>query len=158
MKLANRKVVFRKFIALLRADPQLRTKVRPEGWYVWDGKLDENVVEFGKGQLPAIRITPVGRPASPESNVRQNSPLGIQVELAVDGLNLDVAIDTWEYIEGAIFTGDGSAAALRALQAVNPNVKGLRLGEPGITPRPQQLPDRVIYTAGSFEIDMLTAK
>jgi hypothetical protein len=105
---SDRARVFRKVVALLRTDPILKRTIRPASWYVWDGRPDQKAGVFASGELPALRITPRALPATPETVTRQSSPMGLAVELATDGTDIDDAMNLWAAVEAVLFPGDGS--------------------------------------------------
>lgn len=153
--------VFRAFVNLLRHDPVLKRTIKPLSWYVWDGRPDPKPGTFASGELPAIRLTPLWQHATPETLTRQSSPLSIQIDIAVDGTNIDDALNLWEAIEAVVFTGDGSARALSALRAAAPapnNVLSLRLVNPAITPTPAGLVDNLILCEGHILIELMIKK
>lgn len=151
--------VFRKLINLMRTDPILKRTIKETSWYVWDGRPDMKVMAFGTGELPALRLTPFSIPAEPLTNVRFQSTWNLRIELAVPGTNMDDAFNLWDALHNSIFTGDGSKAALQALQGlyrsvtpVGQNVHSLVLGTPSFTPNPQGLPDDMIIAEGDISI------
>src|SRR4051812_27587071 len=91
--------VFRKVVSLLQGDPILKRTIRPDSWYVWTGRPADKAGVFATGELPALRLTPIALPAGPETNVRQNSPLGLHFEVATDTCNIDDALNLWEAVE-----------------------------------------------------------
>jgi hypothetical protein len=156
-----RTLVFRKMVAILQASTALRRTIKPSSWYVWDGRPDQKVMAFAAGELPALRLTPLAIPAVPLTNARWISSWTLRVETAVSGTNIDDAFNLWDAIHGAIFTGDGTKAALMALQslsaAVTPagqNVHSITLGTPSFTPNPQGMPDDMILSEGDITIEM----
>lgn len=156
-----RTLVFRKVVALLRENPILKRTIKPSSWYVWDGRPDHKAMAFATGELPAIRLTPVSNPAQPLTNVRWESPWTLRIETAVDGTNMDDALNLWDAVHNSIFTGDGSKTALAALQglsaAVTPvgqNVHSITLGVPSFTPNPLGLVDDMILAEGDITIVM----
>src|SRR4051812_31857825 len=150
--------VFRKVVQLLQADPVLKRTIRPASWHIWDGRPDQKAGAFAVGELPAIRITPVALAASPETNARQNSPLGLRFEVATDGLNIDDALNLWEAVEAVIFTGDGTRRALAALRQVAPEVLSIRLSQPSFTPNPARVADDMIPSQGARAVELLGRK
>lgn len=156
-----RTLVFRKVVTMLRADPILKRTIKDSSWYVWNGRPDQKAMAFATGELPALRLTPYSIPAEPLTNVRWQSSWTLRIETAVGGTNMDDAFNLWDAIHQVIFTGDGSRAALEALQmlsaAVTPagqNVHSITLGTPSFTPNPQGLPDDMILAEGDITIVM----
>jgi hypothetical protein len=150
---SDRARVFRKVVALLRTDPILKRTIRPASWYVWDGRPDQKAGVFASGELPALRITPRA-----ETVTRQSSPMGLTVELATDGTDIDDAMNLWAAVEAVLFPGDGSLKVLAALQAITPSVISVRLNSPAFTPHPAGLPDDMILTEGHLTIELLVKR
>lgn len=121
---------------------------------------------FVQGQLPVIRLTPVSQPAEPLTNVRFRARFGIRIEVGVSGLNMDDAMNLWDAIHASIFTGDGSKAALAALQAIQAssptgigqNVITLGLGTPGFTPRWDATGSEMIIADGDMWVEMMVPR
>jgi hypothetical protein len=155
---SDRARVFRKVVALLQADPILKRTIRPASWYVWDGRPDQKAGVFAVGELPALRITPRALPAAPETVTRQSSPMGLAVELATDGTDIDDAMNLWAAVEAVFFPGDGSLKVLAALQAITPSVISVRLSSPAFTPHPAGLPDDMILTEGHLTVELLVKR
>lgn len=133
--------VFRKIVEIYRANPILRRTIKPHGWFVWEGRPEDKQDPFVQGILPSIRLTPVAQPARPLTNVRFEAQFLIRQEIGISGLNVDDAMNLWYALHVSIFTGDGSKAALAALQklsasATQPgqNVISVGLGTPAFTP------------------------
>jgi hypothetical protein len=156
-----RTLVFRKIVALFQANEILKRTIKPSSWYVWNGRVDQKAGTFATGELPALRLTPISIPAEPLTNVRWQSSWTLRIETAVSGTNMDDAFNLWDAIHNVIFTGDGSKAALEALQSLSAsvtpagqNVHAITLGTPSFTPNPQGLPDDMILGEGDITIVM----
>jgi hypothetical protein len=153
--------VFRKIIEIYRANPILKRTIKPHSWFVWDGRVDMKDDPFIQGNLPAIRLTPTAQPARPLTNVRFEAQFLIRMEIGVSGLNMDDIMNLWWAIHVSIFTGDGSRAALHALQtmplsATGPgqNVISLGLGTPAFTPTMSAVGSEMIVADGDIWVNM----
>lgn len=154
--------IFRKMVSIFQSNAILKRTIRPSSWYVWDGNPSMKDDPFTSGGLPAIRMTPVAQPARPMTNVRFEAQFIIRIEIGVPGLNMDDIINLWDAIHFSIFTGDGSKAALAALQglssAVTPqgqNVITLGLGTPAFTPIMTSPPSEALIADGDIWINMM---
>lgn len=153
---SSRRLVFRKLIGVLQADKVLKRAVK--SWHVFDGSDAAGDTEpFAEGELPAVRILPFGQGASPETPVSQSSPLGIRLELAVDGYNVDDILDLWGAFEAALFPGDGARTLLSTLREVATGVNQVNLTQPAITVNAQGLPEGVMAAAGTISV-LMTVK
>lgn len=158
--------VFRKVVRLMQTNALLARTIKPSSWFVWDGRTDMKADPFVMGNLPAIRMTPTSQPARPLTNVRFESMFLIRIEIGVPGLNMDNIMNLWDYIHGSIFTGDGSKAALAALQAlplagttpVGQNVISLGLGTPAFTPIMAAIGDEMLVADGDIWINMMVPR
>ena len=154
--------VFRKIVAIYRDNPILRRTIKPTSWFVWDGRTDMKDDPFIQGNLPAIRLTPAAQPARPLTNVRFEINFLIRQEIGVPGLNMDDALNLWFAIHNTIFTGDGSRAALAALQTLSlsatppgQNVIQIALGMPAFTPHLDAVGSEMLVGDGDIAINML---
>lgn len=153
--------VFRKIVQIYRDNPILRRTIKPASWFVWDGRVDMKQEAFIQGDLPAIRLTPVAQPARPLTNVRFEAQFLIRQEIAISGFHMDDILNLWWAIHVSIFTGDGSRAALSALQtlplaATGPgqNVISLGLGSPAFTPIESAVGSEMILADGDIWINL----
>ena len=163
-----RKLVFRALVALFQEDPVLKRTIRPESWFVWQGRPNDNAPFEAPGLMPVAVLTPLALPASPETEASQNSPLGIQLTIAMTGLNVDDLLDLWSAFESVVFTGDGVKTATAALQAaltdsessavLNASVQTIRLGLPAIQPVAELLDERMMVATGTLFVQMLVRK
>ena len=157
--------VFRKIVEIYRSNPILRRTIKPRSWFVWDGRPEDKADPFEQGNLPAIRLTPAAQPARPLTNVRFEAQFLIRQEIGVPGLNIDDAMNLWFAIHASIFTGDGSKAALQALQMLplsatppGQNVISLGLGTPAFTPVMSAVGSEMIAADGDIWINMMVPR
>lgn len=157
--------VFRKIVHILRTNTVLHRTIKPTSWYTWDGRVDMKDDPFVQGGLPAIRLTPVAQPARPLTNVRFEAQFLIRVEIGVSGLNMDDIMNLWDAIHASIFTGDGSKAALQALQALSlagttpgQNVISLGLGSPAFTPVLGAVGSEMLVADGDIWVNMMVPR
>ena len=85
-----------------------------------------------------MRITPRALPATPETVTRQSSPMGLAVELATDGTDIDDAMNLWSAVEAVLFPGDGGLKVLAAAPGDHPlgHLGAAQL--PGLHPPPRR--------------------
>ena len=157
--------VFRKIVEIYRSNPILRRTIKPRSWFVWDGRPEDKADPFEQGNLPAIRLTPAAQPARPLTNVRFEAQFLIRQEIGVSGLNIDDAMNLWFAIHASVFTGDGSRAALKALNTMslsaNPlgqNVISLGLGTPAFTPVMSAVGSEMIVADGDIWVNMMVPR
>lgn len=158
--------VFRKMIQLFKTNPILQRTIKPSAWFVWDGRVDMKDDPFIQANLPAIRMTPIAEIAQPFTNVRFSSQYSIRIEIGIPGLHFDNIMNLWYVIHASIFTGDGSKAALTALQAlplagttgIGQNVISLGLGTPAFTPHAEAFGAEMLVATGDVWINMMVPR
>lgn len=157
LPVSSRTKVFRKLVSFMQADNILGRVFKEDSWYTWDGRNDA-AVQLSSGAMPAIRLTPVGKAGVPQTPVRQTSPFGVAIELAVNSFNMDDLLNLWGAVELAIFPGDGSNALLTAMQIVYPEVYDITLDTPAITPKTDATNASFLYAVGTLTVQMLIRK
>jgi len=157
--------VFRKIVQIYRNNPILHRTIKPNSWFVWDGRVDMKDDPFIQGNLPAIRLTPSAQPARPLTNVRFEAQFLIRQEIAVAGLNIDDIMNLWYAVHASIFTGDGSQAALHALQTLplaatvpGQNVIAVGLGTPAFTPVMSSIGSEMLVADGDIWVNMMVPR
>jgi hypothetical protein len=158
LKSKRRGPVYEALVHLFRTDPILKREIKPLSWHVYLGDRPDDAQPFGEGELPAVEILPFGQGATPESNTRQNSPLGIRITIATDGLDALSLIALWEAFEDVVFPGDGGRSIIATLQAAYPGVISISLSSPAIDPNPQGLGKNVMAAVGTITVNMTTRK
>jgi hypothetical protein len=114
---APRTAVFRQLDQMVRADATISrvfgTRIRS-----WTGDLSRDAKPLCKGDAPALRLTPfgLGQDAwySPD---QQFGDLGVEVELAIDGTNVDDLMNAWWAIQRAVYPSSGAQTNANALMA-----------------------------------------
>jgi hypothetical protein len=157
--------VFRKVVEIYQANPILRRTIKPKSWFVWDGRVDMKEDPFVHGNLPAIRLTPAAQPVRPLTNVRFESMFLIRQEIGIPGLNMDDIMNLWYAIHVSVFTGDGSRAALQALQTLpqsatvaGQNVISLGLGSPMFTPHADAVGSEMLVADGDIWVNIMVPR
>ncbi len=161
-----RKIVFRTIVSLFQQDPDLQRTIRPSSWFIWDGSLTALMPYTSPGIMPSVMITPTALAASPETQSQQNSPMGIQLNVATSGLNVDDLLDLWSAFERVIFKGDGGALLQQQMQSLfmhNTGCDGsrfiqVRLGMPAVTLSEADAEERFMVATGMLHVDMLVRK
>lgn len=111
----NRAGVYRMICRRLQADPRLKNVVKC--WAIPDGRPESDPPPALK-RLPWVSVRMTSLAAYPITVQMTGSPLGIKVELAVEGNNPDDLVNLWDAVEACLFPGDGSmATALRGAGA-----------------------------------------
>lgn len=157
-----RTAVFRALVGLFRTDANLLRVIPTLGWHVWTG--DRNDLSDLESVMPAIRITPLGEPATPQTQTKTGSPLALSIEIATDGTNADDLLDLWGAVETVVFTGDGARTALQAAiaaaQGTTPKgqVHGLTLSNPAISPQQDKAGNGFMVAAGIITVNITIAK
>jgi hypothetical protein len=146
--------VYEKLVSLLQNDPTLKREVN--SWHVFLGDDATDAAEFGEGELPAVMVQPFGAGASPESNTRQNSPLGVSLYIATEGTDVRALMALWEAVEDVFFTGTGGMVS--TLQAVYPKVTGVSLSAPAIAAKIEDLEKNVMMATGAIVVSMQVPK
>lgn len=104
----NRTNVYRALVQVLQTNATLKSVVKT--WRTWTGDPNDTLAPDNK-QTPWIRITPVGQPASPETEVHTTSPFVLRLDVVVNGTNMDDLLNLNEAIERAIFDDQTSLLA-----------------------------------------------
>lgn len=152
-----RTLVFRRLIQFAQANKPLMTLIRPTSWYTWDGDTD-NGNPFASGAMPLIRLTPQGRGVTPITPVRQASPFGIMVDLAVNSFHIDDLLNAWWLFEKALFPGDGSNALLNAMQGVYPETYDINLESPAVSPQVNEANAEFLRASATLTVQLLIKK
>jgi hypothetical protein len=124
LKPSPRTTVFRAIILILKNSPVLRTAIKPEAFRSWTGASHDNI-EFTKSLAPALRFTPTNGPEGFLFPDAQVGDLFINVEMLVQGTNVDDAQNLWWAIERAIYPGPMPLLAGGA--TTNSNIAALQL-------------------------------
>jgi hypothetical protein len=153
-----RATVYTIIVATLKADPTLSAIIHAGGWRTYTDEAD-NDTPPGEDTLPAIEVLPFGQAATPASLVTQESPLGIAINVASEGLDVRDLLNLWEAVEGAIFRGDGQAALLHQLKAAlaalgRGQVASVSLSTPAITPSGPDLGKQFLLAAGQLTVQL----
>jgi hypothetical protein len=107
-------------VAALKADATLAATIPAANWTTYTETADDdsirNVPTDARG-LPAIQLLPQIMPASPQTQVRQRSPLSITVTITVAGRDVRDLFNLWGAFRASIFTGDGARALNDSIRA-----------------------------------------
>lgn len=156
-----RSVVYAMVVAALKADPTLSATIHPDGWRTYLDE-DDNSTPPGEDTMPSLEALPFGQGAGPESLVTQQSPLGIAINVATEGLDVRDLLNLWGAVEAALMPGDGSRALMQsirsALVGTGAQVSDVRLSSPAITPSIPSSSNQVMVASGTISVNMLIRK
>jgi hypothetical protein len=163
LKDGPRSIVYMAIVDALKASPTLKATIHPDGWRTYTDEPN-NDTPPGEDTLPAIEVLPFGSAASPESPIAQFSPLGIQINIATEGLDVRDLLNLWGAVEAALFPGDGSRAigekvrAQFAASGTGAQYETMNLGSPGITPDGSGLGKQMMLASGTLSVMMRVRK
>lgn len=158
-----RTTVYMLIVHALKSHPALKACIHPNGWRTYTGEPDIET-PAGEDTLPAIEVLPFAMAAGPASIVTQESPMGIGISIACEGLDVRDLLNLWEAVEGALFKGDGQAKLLHKLKAAvaelskpqgdypTAGVAAIGLTNPGITVTEAQLSKQIMVASGTITI------
>jgi len=157
-----RSTVYYAIVTTLKKDPALAVVIHPNGWRTYTDEPD-NDTPPGEDTLPAIETLCYGLGATPATLVTQGSPLGIGISIATEGLDQRDALNLWEAVENALFTGDGTAPLLHQLKTAlaalgRGQVSTIRLTSPAITTDQTALGKQIMAAAGTILVDLRVPK
>lgn len=150
-------LLWHRLVQILQSNPTLGNAVQT--WQVFDGTMT-SVMDPATGMMPLIRLTPAARPATPNTPVSYTAGLGIQVDMAVEGLDVSNIFNLWWGFHRALWPGDGSNALLNAFQGsgVWPRTFDIALESPACSVHQDALDNMYLAATGMFTIDMLLPK
>ncbi len=156
-----RSTVYSIIVAQLQTDPALAAIVT-NGWRTYLDESDD--MPIGEDSLPAIEILPFGSAATPATLVTQDSPMGIAVNIATEGLDVRDLMNLWELVEAALWKGWGPSALLGRLRAAlfalpRPGqVAIVALSTPAITPSATAAGKQYMAAAGTINVQLRVPK
>lgn len=152
---------FRELVRVLGADPGLRVVVKT--WKTWEGSpADEQPP--ASGNMPWVRLTPVGLPALRKGQYAPNlpgvitlSPLRVLVETAVAGPRIDDAMNLWERFEAALWPADHAARTALVARFAAVGVRDVRLLQPALPTGVDNVSAALIVSDGAIQLDLYLA-
>jgi hypothetical protein len=156
-----RAIIYTLIVQALKSDPTLRRLIGPDAWRTYTDEPN-NDTPPGEDTLPAIEVLPFGLAAGPESPIASFSPLGIQVNIATEGLDVRDLLNLWGAVEGALFKGDGSRVLGTAIRAAiagsGAQYETMNLSSPAISPTQHGLHKQVMLAGGTLNVMMRVPK
>jgi hypothetical protein len=154
-----RSKAFRALVKVLQGNPRLARLVKT--WRTWSGEGPDDDPPT-KGQLPWVRLTPLGMPAERKGThavgssrgLVYRSPLKVTVELAVAGPRVDDLADLWEQFEAAIWPATAAEqASLDAALGVA-GIRDVRLVQPALATGLDNVSAEMTLGDGVLELDL----
>lgn len=157
-----RSTVYTIIVGQLQADPTLLAVINPNGWQTY---LEENDdTPLGEDSLPSLETLPFGGPSTPATLVTQDSPMGISICIATEGLDPRDLMNLWEAVEAALWKGSGPSGLLSKLSvALNllprkGQVAQVSLSTPAITPSATAAGKQYLAAAGTIHVQLRIPK
>ena len=107
----QRTKVFRYLVNWLKNDPVLGRVIRSDAWQDFSGNPSDPAPQSPL-QAPTIRLSPAPAPLSWTSVESMISPLYINIECLIAGVNADDILNLQEAIENAFYPTDATRQAL----------------------------------------------
>jgi hypothetical protein len=145
--------VFRRIVEQLEKDPDIRRVVGVENIRSWKGVPGDKAPMVPTSSAPVMRLTPNPRDVdwySPDTHV---GTLAVLVEIAVQSLSVDDAIDLWDLVQSALRPGNGTLA--RDLVALGAETGEIVCGDPAFDGAPAAEPEGQLRAQGRFHLRIL---
>lgn len=150
---APRTAVFRKLMQFVRTSATIKRVVKPTSIRDWSG-LPQDAEPFNTQIAPCLRFTPICGPdafAYPEAFA---GDLLVNVEMLVEGTNVDDLFNLWYALARAIYPGgDQTFANVQALQQAGAKSGLADFTQPSFDPDPK---DNFFYGTGQIRIAILS--
>ncbi len=143
-------------------DPALSSIVHPSGWrtYLEDDAADPP----GEDTLPSLEMLPYGGQSQPATLVTQDSPMGLAINIATDGVDVRDLLNLWELAEAALWKGSGASALLSKIHVATQllarkgYVANVTLSTPAITPSQTAAGKQYLVAGGTIHVQLRVPK